>query len=267
MLHLVDNKYWHFFWQARKIHLMRTLEYRANFVFWTVTSIAWACFNFFFFGLLINVNNGFAGWSTFELYTVVAIYTMLDAFIWSVFHLNMQAYTSSIFSGDLNTLLLKPIDTQFLLMTQNNSYTNVARFLLGLTVLIYSLLQLGVVPSIWQILVFIFTFSTGLVFLYNIWFMLSTLAFWVDKLDNINDILPSMDRIWQVPRGVFTGSASMLFTFIFPLLLVTSLPSEVLLNKVTWPGPVYFFLVTCITALASRFFFQYSIQRYSGIAN
>jgi ABC-2 type transport system permease protein len=198
---------------------------------------------------------------------LLAVFTLFDAILWSFFNENMRMYTKQIFSGEFSGLLLKPIDTQFLIMTQNNDFDGVFRLTFGFIVLITNLLALGQPTSIFYLLPFTLLFIAGLVFVYCIWFMISTLAFWVDKLDNINEVVPSFRRVWQLPRELYTGVLSTVLTVIFPIGLVTTLPTEWLIGKGSWLISFYFIVAASVMFYASRRFFTYSIKRYSGVAN
>jgi len=261
-------KYWQIFWHMRRLHAMRMLEYRADFIFWLLISFMWTIFNFFFFAAIVNVTGVIAGWSTAEMYLLMAVFTILDSFIWSFFYNNMLQYTNDVFNGEFNKVLLKPIDSQFWLMTQNNNYANLLRFATGVGMLFWALRELELQPSILDFGLFLLLLSFSALFIYAVWFIISTLSFWVDKLDNINEIVPNVRRSFQVPHQVYTGIASTLFTVILPLGLVSSLPSEILLGRVSsWSTIFYFMTFTLITVLISRWFFNLSIKKYSGIAN
>lgn len=261
------KKYWHIFWLFRRMHLQRSMEYRANFFFWTFISTMWTVFNFFYFDLIAGVNGSIGGWNRWEMFLLLGVFTILDTFTWSFFYHNMSAYTQSVFNGDLAQFLTKPVDTQFILMTQGNSYSNVFRFLLGLGVIGLALHKLDFSLTILSIFWFVILMTCALLFIYFIWFIFSTFAFWVDKLDNINEVIPAIRRIWQVPRGIFTGTISLVVTVFFPMGLVSSLPSEVLLQQFDWAWIGYFLVVTIITIFLSRAFFFTSVKRFSGIAN
>jgi ABC-2 type transport system permease protein len=258
--------YWRVFWQWRKLETSRMVQYRNNFWFWSFVSLMWTCFNFFFFDVISRVSGGIGGWSPLEMRMLIAVFSILDAFTWSWFFPNMRAYTNAIFTGEFSSWLLKPIDAQFIAMNSVNSYTNFLRFGVGVGVLITTMQRLNLQVTPWNLLVFLFFLAVAMVFIYSWWFMLSTIAFWVEKLDNVNEILPAFRTIWQLPRTVYTGAISTLFTVILPFGLVTSLPTEVLLGKqVTW-WLVYFVIATAGTVVAARVFFKYSLRRYSGIA-
>lgn len=261
------RKHWRLFVQLRKISLMRALEYRMDFFFWSSVSLMWTIFHMFFFALIVQVSGEIGGWSKYELYVLLSVFTLVDAFTWSFFYQNMKLYTRSVFSGEMTQLLTKPVDTQFFLMVFENGLSNLVRILLGTGMLIWSLNKLQYTPSFSQLLLFIITFIASVLFLYFFWFILSTFSFWVDKLDNINEIIPSIRRVWQVPRSVYTGIVSLITTVLLPLGLITTIPSEVLLGKASSWWIVYFLFFVVITVAFSRFFLRYSLQKYVGVGN
>lgn len=245
---------------------MKMVEYRSNFLFWSVVSLMWTAFNYFFFGLLFGQKDQLAGWSYLELQVVLSFFTMLDSFIWSVFYPNMTQYTQAIFSGELSKYLLQPVSSLFLLTTQHATYHNVPRFLVGLTVLTQSLIALGIYPSFLQILASMVLFCCSILFIYTGWFLTATLAFWVERFNNSADIMPGLRRVYQIPRQLYTGTISFVFTLVFPLGLVTTLPSEVLLQKNTSLSlSVYFVAFTLLFMFGTYRFYKYSITKYTGV--
>jgi ABC-2 type transport system permease protein len=261
------KKYWHLFWKFRALRLMLLVEYRVNFIFWTVISIMWTIFNYFFFSLLLGVRGEIGGWSNSEMYILLSTFTMLDAFVWSFFYHNMQEYTSSIFNGQMTMTLTRPVSTQFLVSLQTNSYTNIPRFLIGLTMLIKTAVNARISVSFSTVFLYLAFFCLSLLFIYSLWFLVATCTFWVEKLDNINDVVPNSRRVWQLPREVFQCVFSLAFTIVLPLSLISSLPSELFLGRAQWEWILYFVLFTFVLFLTSRWFFLFSLRKYAGIAN
>lgn len=259
------KKNWSLFWHFRKIHLMRQFEFRTDFFFWGFVSAMWTGFNFFFFTIIIRVSGDIGGWNENQMYLLMSVFTILDAFTWSFFYHNMKFYSQYVFSGELSQFLVKPVDPQFMLMTQSNSYNNVTRLIIGVYMLKWSIDQLQLQIN-WQTsLIFIYIFCISMIMIYFLWFIISTCAFYVEKLDNINEIIPAMRRLWQVPQEIYTGIFSTIFTVILPLGLITSVPAKVLLGENVLPNIIYMTIFTIIIVIISKIFFQYSIKRYSSI--
>lgn len=261
------KKYWQVFWKFRQIHFMRTLEYRGDFIFWTLISLAWTLFNLFFYHLLTTISPNIAGWSRWEILLVIAVFNLIDTFTWSVFYHNMREYSRLVFSGELNQFLTKPLDIQFLLMTQSNSFNNILRFVVGVWLLLTALHQLNYHPSWSQVIAFVLSLGLSLCLVYFLWFTLATSSFWVEKLENINEIIPNLRQIWEVPRSVYVGLTSFFLTIVFPLGLITSIPSEIILGKSSSRWVAYFVAVTVVSFIVSRLFFRLSIKKYSGVGN
>jgi ABC-2 type transport system permease protein len=256
------RRYWVIFWRLRAMHLGRTLEHRANFWFWAIVSSLWSAFNLFFIGTLASLQHGLAGWKPAEVYLLMSWYTILDTFIWSWVYPNMSQYTRGVFSGEFSGWLLKPVNTAFIVLTKENNFVSTFRLVLGIGMLFWTVPQLDHPPNIVTWLGTLVAFTGSLLLSYSMWFGIATLAFWVDKLDNINDIPPTLRKLWQVPRQVYEQAGAGWLSTIIPLGLVVSVPSEVLIGREVWGWVGYLWLVALISFSLSLVFFQYSLRRY-----
>ncbi len=259
-------KYWTIFWYFRSIAVSMMLQYRASFIFWLVVSTMWTLFNFFFFHLITRVSGGIGGWNENEITLLIAVFSIIDSLTWSFFYPNMKNYTAAIFSGDVNYWLLKPIDLQFLAMTGTNSLSNAGRLFIGIGVLFWSLNALSLQPAWWQFGLFFLFLVLSMLFIYFWWFILSTMAFWFEKLDSINEMIPIFRVMWQVPRSIYSGLIAFFVTIVIPFGVVTSLPSEILLGKADFGWLVYFAAATFFSVWFSRWFLRFSLKKFSGTA-
>lgn len=261
------GKYWHLFWKFRGIQLMKMTEYRGDFFFWSFISVLWTIFNLFAFSLILRVSGNIASWNQYEMYLLLGTFTIIDAFTWSFFFENMSNYTRQIFKGELDYLLTKPVNTIFLLTTTENSYNGIFRLVIGISVIVYSLIKLNISVSLGGVFLYAILLLSGLLLMYSCWFIIATLAFWVEKLDNINQIIPGFRRILQVPRSTFSGVLSLLLTVLLPLSLIASVPSEVLLGKENVTIIFWLLISTVLTGLAASAFFSFAIKKYSSVGS
>lgn len=259
------KKYWSIFFALRKIQLLRMLEYRADFFFWAFISLMWTGFNYFYFGLIFSKGNGIEGWNYDQIMLLVSFYTMIDAFTWSIFYPNMQAYTKEIFNGELSRYLLLPVNSVYLILSRHATYDNLPRFFVGLFVLIHTINKLNLALSIWQILLSIIVFCFGILLVYSCWFILATIAFWVERLENINEIMPQLRTLYQVPASVFTGIPGFVISFIVPLGLITTLPSEIILGSQNNFFIIFLILSSLAFFAIAVIFFKFSIKKYSSV--
>lgn len=259
------KKYWKLFLAFRKIQFMKMMEYRSDFWFWMFVSLMWTAFNYFYFGLVFSQGKGIEGWSYDQIMLLISFYTMIDAFTWSVFWPNMSEFTKEVFNGEMSKYLVKPVNTIYLVLTQRATYHNIPRFIVGFYVLIHTINKLGITPSLWQILLTLIVFCFGILLIYSCWFILAILSFWVERLTNINDVMPQFRSVYQVPVQVFTGLPGFVFSFIIPLGLVTTVPSEIILGTQNMKFVVYLIFMSLVFFGIAVKFFNHSIKKYSSV--
>lgn len=246
---------------------MRTFEYRKNFFFWAVVATMWTLFNIFFYKILYQHTTTVGGWGEYQLYTLVGLYTMFDAIIWSVLSHSMKYYTRDIYSGEFSNLLTKPINTVFLIFTRYNNYNNLPRFVIGVGLTIWSLLQLGAAPTPLSLMLALLAIGLGLIWISAVWLCISTLAFYVEKLDNINEVFPALRRIYSYPASIYTNTLHLVLTTVIPLGLITTLPAETLHGHLSLTSFAWLLVSTLIAVVSAALFFRFSIKRYAGVAN
>lgn len=257
------KKYWLLFWLFRKINFMELAAYKGDFFFWSIVNAGWTLFNYLFYGLILAVTGTIGSWSPWEVYLLLSIYSMIDAFTWGLMGPNMWAYTKEIFSGELSSYLVKPIDIQFLYMTNEANFNGIFRFGFGLIGTWWSLHQLGLNPTWWQISLAFAAIVASITVLYGIWFLLSTNAFWVERLDNINEVIPETRSFWQMPNSIYPGLIRQILTTMLPLGLVTTVPSQILLGSFAKNEVIYLFVYALIILMMGRAWLHFSIKRYS----
>jgi ABC-2 type transport system permease protein len=259
------KKYWQIFWHFRKLQLIKMMEYRGDFFFWAIVSLMWTGFNYFFFGLIFTQGDGVPGWSFDQLMILISFFTMIDALTWSVFYPNMKTYTTQIFDGELSRYLILPIRAEFLILIRESTYHNLFRFFVGLAVLIFFTNKMQLSVGLWEIALVVIIFIAGSILLYSLWFLIATIAFWVERLSNINEIMPGLRSVYQVPVSVFTGITGAVFTYLIPLGLITTLPSEVILGDKNYGLILYLIISAIVAMIMSISFFRLSVRKYSSV--
>lgn len=258
------QKYWKIFWQFRKIDVMKLLAYRLDFVFWSGISVMWTIFNFFLLWILVGITGQIGGWNTQQILLLIATYTIIDSFTWSIFYPNMYQYTQEIFDGALSGWLLKPVSARFIIMTRFSNIHNIFRLIMGIVVALWAGWQLGGL-NLANLLFYSFLVVVSSATVYVLWFVIATAGFWVERLNNINDILPSLRRVYQAPHTIYQGFFAILFNTVIPLGLLSSVPSEVLFTTPSWILIGQLLLFLGVLMVISNWFWQVSIRRYGSV--
>jgi ABC-2 type transport system permease protein len=134
--------------------------------------------------------------------------------------------------------------------------------LVGFGVVGYALGQLGIVPGVATIALFVLMLLVGAMMLYSVWIGMITSAFWFVRVDNISELIYSFFEAGRFPVSVFKGVVRFVLTFVVPIAFMTTFPAAVLLNKLEWRyvwlgGPlalVFFGLSVWFWRFALRFY-------------
>ncbi len=256
------KKYWQVFCLYRRLRFLRMLEYRTDTSFWLVVNVMWTIFQLFFMHAIVKVTGNIQGWGYYEMMLLFGIFNIMDFFTWGVFDGNMRLYTTAVYSGELSNYLTKPIDLQFTLMTQYNNFHNLFRSLLGVIMVAVASVNLGLTFSIFNLAYCLIAIACSILFLYSLWFMISTLSFWIEHFESSHFLLPNLRALWQFPRSFYSGSAAIVLNVIAPFGMITSLPAEALLGRASWINLGYFCIYTAVALYLSRRLLKFGLKKY-----
>jgi len=257
------NLYFHFF----KYNLISAIEYKTDFITWSLVTIGWIAFTLVFYQLLFSHISNIAGWDKAQMLILQGFYFYTDAVLWGLFYKNLYELPYKINHGTLDLELVKPINKQFLLSVKKINLNQINSLVMGSIIIIYGLKLGNFHAGISDILFAMMAFTAATVFLYSGWFITICLAFWVERLDNIIHFFPNFRQFSKFPLDAYQGLPRMLLGYAVPILLVTTLPSQFLLHQRQFSLLTVFSLISISLLIFSRWFFNTALRRYSSASS
>lgn len=242
------------------------MEYRANFLVTTLTSMMVLAGSIF--GLFLFYQHGYkiGGWSWAEALLVLGFYNIIDGFSECVLRPNLSRIVEHVREGTLDFVLLKPIDHQFWLSMRNCSPWGIPTAVFGLILLYYGGNKLDLYAT--DYLLGVAPMLLGLGVLYSLWFLLATLTIWFVKLYNITEALRSMLEAGKFPIHGYQGVWKGIFTFIIPVAFITTVPAEVMLQNEQWATWLAISAALAIGLfVASRVFWRIAVRSYTSASS
>ena len=138
---LQHPSYYHVFLTFVRNSFVRELTFRSNFVIQCISSLSWTLMNVGFYLLIFSHVNRLtvdAGWGKWEFFIFLATTMFVNSVVQALFMPNAQRFSELIRQGGLDFVLLKPIDTQFLVSLQRIEWSSMANFLAGAVLLTVS---------------------------------------------------------------------------------------------------------------------------------
>ena len=242
------------------------LEYRANFLLSLLASLLEIGANLFALSLFFSGGASFGGWTYAEATVVLGVFMTVEGFITSFLYPNLNRISEHIRTGTLDFLLLKPIDSQFVISTRNINFFRLADILLGLIVVYLSIRQLpSVAPT--QLLLAILLLLSGMAMVYSLWFFLATMSFWFVKVENITELFNTFFSAGRLPITAFPSWVRRILTYVVPIAFITTVPAQALTGRLNLSSVLVSLVLAAILLVGSRMFWSFALRNYTSASS
>jgi ABC-2 type transport system permease protein len=230
-----------------RMSALTAMQYRADFVVRGLLAILSMSVLLLPLFVVFGARRTVAGWTFPEALVVVGWFTLLRAVLEGGVSPSLTAVVEHVRHGTLDFVLLKPADAQFLVSTAKFEPWRVVDVAGAFAIFGYAFSHLHRWPTPRDLVVGLVFLGLAVLVLYSFWILVVSAAFWVVKVDNLSYLFQSLFDAARWPITIFRGALAFVFTFVFPLALMTTYPALALLGKLG-PG-------TAIAALASGLVF------------
>jgi ABC-2 type transport system permease protein len=254
--------------------LVREMAFRGNFLIEMVTNAFWFGAQLILFSLIFGNVEAMNGWTRYEYFAFMATYMIVNTIMEAFFMPNCENFSELIRTGNLDFALLKPIDTQFLISFEKLDLGALCHVLLPLTLLGYSLHQLGWPVDAVRVAMYFGLVGLGIAFFYSLMIMLASTSVWFGRNQGLYEFWFYITVFARYPRNIYGGSAvglviQAVFSYVIPILLVITVPAQIVVNKVLEPS--WIMLVTAAGAIAglviSRRVFYFALKSYGSASS
>lgn len=261
------KRYLHIYRQFSLIGLSNIMAYRAGFLSHLVGSFVWGIFHYFSIFILTYRIQSVFGWSKPDLFLLTGTFGIMWGMFRFLFVKNFHEFSRTILSGRLDTLLLKPIDSQFLMSIWQVSYDELARVIMGIAFVIYTVVTYHISVTFTSAMLYIVLMILAIISSYSFWFMVSTIVMWQPRLDNVVGLLYTTAGIMRYPPEIMNQFGSSFVFLITPLLFAIAIPTQAFIGKASVVSIAWFTVFTIVLYYAARKFWQYALRSYSSVNN
>jgi ABC-2 type transport system permease protein len=171
------------------------------------------------------------GWSYEQALVVLAWFTLLKAILEGGVTPSLLSVVEGVRNGALDFVLLKPVDSQFMVSTAKFEPWRVVDFLGAGAIFVYAFEKMGRWPQAIDLTKAALLLVVAVLLLYSIWILVVSAAFWVVRMDNLSYLFSSIFDAGRWPIQAFQSPLlRWIFTWIFPLALMTTFPAQALLG-------------------------------------
>lgn len=256
------QKYFTIFFTLLKYNLIREMEFRKNFYIRLVTQIFFVILQIVIVDTFFRFTTTIGSWSKSEVFVLVGIFRLIEGAFHMFIHSNLLSLPELVNSGELDLLLSKPVHSLFLVSLQRHQLYETSTFLSGIVILLYT----GLINNFSWINVILLA-SLGLIALYAVMLFFASMSFFVPRLTALNSIWDVISKTARFPLDIFFGSSRFGLFLAAPLILVATLPSQLVLGKLPPIYLTYQIFGTAILLFLSYSFWRFALRHYSSASS
>ncbi len=250
--------------QLSKMALKKLSQFRINTIGMILSTSAWSLLVIGTIFLNTRYINKVFGYTPAELMAIGAIQIIFLGVFHTLVSPNIEKISEYMNQGFLDTMLLKPIDSQFLVSLTHINLPALFRILIGISILTYFVqtgaVQYGGIPSL---IGFVLSLGFGLVLVYSIWFVFGTFMVWYPQMDNLVEFLYHLNTTARYPMSFFQ-EFGVLFVILFgPFSMALTVPFRVFMGIANIGEVILLMIVSIVFFAFSRWFWFHALRSYT----
>lgn len=262
------KKYLKLLWVFGKLNLQNQLAYRPSFYLAVIGKTLRMLLLIFTFRILYIHTPFLAGWSYPDVFLLTTTYLTVETLLAGTFHRNLSYYFPDLLrKGTFDFLLTKPVNTLFFTSFRIIDFMDLASGTFVLILWYHYLTRFAPSITVSSILLYLLFFLFALVFLYSFLLIIASTAFWTINATGLGRFFEDLTRVARFPSDVFQGIPRLIIQFIFPIGIVATVPSQILLGVVQWPYLVYLTIFTVLLFLTSQQIWRFALKHYSSASS
>jgi len=247
-----------------RVGVMNELQYRVNFALQVLQSILAVTTGLVVLWLVYSYTAELNGWSETELLAILGIQILMGGLIRALVQPNMLRLMGEIRDGKLDYALTKPVDAQVLVSVRQVEVWQAVDIVSGAIVLGVALYRLGGELGPTDVLAFAFSLVLGAVMIYCFWLAITTVSFWVVRMDNVLELWEGVYQTGRFPIGIYPGWLRFSVTFLVPIAFAITVPAEALTSRLDWQTLALAAGFAVVLFAFTRWFWRFGLRNYTG---
>ncbi len=251
-------------WLFLKMGVLNELQYRVNFFVQLFQSLILVATGLAVLALVYSQTEELNGWDKYELLALLGVQIALGGIIRAFVQPNMQRLMEDVQEGTLDYALTKPEDAQVLVSVRQFRIWQVMDVISGAILIGFGLAGVESSVGVADALAFAAALAAGALMIYCFWLVITTVAFWVVRMEHVLELFEGVYQTGRWPVGVYPGWLRYTVTFLIPVAFAVTVPAEALTSRLDWGTLVLSFVFAGVLFAATRWFWRFGLRHYSG---
>lgn len=243
--------------------LIKELTFRFNMIIRVLTDITWYLVNIMFFQIIYLNSNTILGWNSWEIVLFLGTMFIIDSLHMSFFYFNTFKIPNYIRTGLMDSFLLKPVNTRFLISLRNVNFSSLINAVFGILVVLISLKKLNIILNLLNVFIYILLIINGVIIMYSLLFIGATMSIYFIRTEGLMNTFFEIFQLGMKPDIIYEGIVKLIITYIIPVLVIVNFPVKLILNRLSISDLIWGFGVTILLMTISHVFWKVSLKKYT----
>jgi ABC-2 type transport system permease protein len=246
--------------------IVSDLEFRLNFVLLVVAEFIWYSTQLVLFEVLFRHTKIIGNWNIEQMRVFIFLVLFIDSIYMILWDPNFSAFTENVRKGTLDLLLVKPVNSMFMLSSQKISISHIPCLFITGAGFIWAI---GNIPGfnylkLFWLLIFI---PAGLSVIFAGRFALNCSAILFTRADFLQYLWYSMFRLGLRPDAIYSGVLRFVLIFMIPFAMIASIPARILLEPINPFYIIWAIMLPILLLFGLRKYWSYCLRHYSSASS
>jgi ABC-2 type transport system permease protein len=260
------KKYFFLYLSFIRAGFIADMEYRANFIFRVATDVIWYVAQVLGFEVIFEHTKIIGTWNLAQTRVFLGLLFVVDALYMIALSDNLDRLTDRVRKGDLDLLLPKPVNSQFMVSLQRVSTSLISNFVIASIYFFWCFFALPE-PNVLRLLWLAILIPCGLICLYAFRFMIAATSVIFTKSDNLQFLWHQVYRLGMRPDHIYSRWLRLIVLSVLPVAMVASVPSRFVLDPPDFPLALWTIAWTGFVLWLSNRFWRYALTFYSSASS
>lgn len=242
------------------------LEYRANFITRIVTDIFWYLAQITVFEVLYRHTDTIGTWNIDQTRVFLGIIFVVDALYMVFISENLDRFSEKVRKGELDLLLAKPVNSQFMVSLQRANTAILGNLVLGVSWLVWSLSNLPGFDAI-RLLWLLVLIPAGVTIAYCCRFFFAATAVIFTRSENLQFLWYQIYKLGMRPDSIYNPWVKLVLMSLLPVAMIASVPARSIVEE---PSPGLFLWAIVLSGLLlwlTQRFWKMCLKFYSSASS
>lgn len=208
------------------------------------------------------------GWDRGQMMIFIGTFSLINALNMLIYFFGVVSIPNKIKRGDLDQYLTKPINPLLRITFENVNPGSVLLVVMSVMIISYgvslSKIEVSFLLGVgYSVLVLLMTLLW-----YDMEIILRTIPFFVISANGISQLEGHLIELnFKVPGILYKGVFKMLFYFIFPYGIMSTIPTQFLSGSLTTPGLIHALCISAVFTVFTLWFWRFGLKHYKSASS